>query len=253
MKCYTFILVLFGCGFFLSAGPALKTAERDGDVELISLSPGAWMHSSTLPNMPKLKANGVVAVSENEAIVIDFPSSRKDTEALFCWIKSKGWKIKYAVPLHWHHDSSGGIHVAFEQGVDVVMLEKTVPLLKKDLLEKGKAALPNKGYETFKSYKRLAYGDRELKLGHHGGAHTVDSVVAWIVNEKVLVGGCLIKSANWNSLGYLGGADLDGYMATLQAVKASYPEAQIVTTGHGSPGGLELLDHNMKLRRELKE
>jgi metallo-beta-lactamase class B len=33
-------------------------------------------------------------------------------------------------------------------------------------------------------------------------------------------------------------------------LKSSYPDARLIVPGHGDPGGPELIEHTMKLRKE---
>jgi catechol 2,3-dioxygenase-like lactoylglutathione lyase family enzyme len=75
----------------------------------------------------------------------------------------------------------------------------------------------------------------------------VDNIVVWVPDQKVLFGGCLIKSAGARTMGYIGEADLDAWPATLATVEARFGDAAWIVPGHGSPGGVETLRHTAAL------
>ncbi|KAF0242975.1 MAG: hypothetical protein FD183_170 [Chitinophagaceae bacterium] len=58
-----------------------------------------------------------------------------------------------------------------------------------------------------------------FEIYYLGGGHTVDNIVAWFNNEKILYGGCLIKGADVENLGYLGDANTSEYETTLRKVQ----------------------------------
>jgi len=251
MKILCLPLLLLACCFLLAAqsGPPDSKSERESvkGVDFTKVAPGTWLHTTymALPEYPNFPANGVVVESKGEAIIVDLPSTIEATESLFKWVTQKGWVVKYVVPQHWHIDSSAGLPVAVKHGAKVAMLDKTAEILAK----KG-SPVPD---VTFEKKLNLKYGERVLELAHYGGGHSIDSVVAWVGDEKVLVGGCLIKSANAKSLGNVADADMKNYASTVKSVKRAYPDVATVTPGHGSPGGGNLLDHTIELREKLDQ
>jgi metallo-beta-lactamase class B len=82
---------------------------------------------------------------------------------------------------------------------------------------------------------------------YFGAGHTADNVVAWLPSQKILFGGCLIKSLDSQSLGNTADGDLQAYPTTLQKVLAAYNHATIVVPGHGDWGGPDLIEHTLKL------
>jgi metallo-beta-lactamase class B len=85
---------------------------------------------------------------------------------------------------------------------------------------------------------------------YFGPGHTTDNVVVWMPIQKVLFGGCLIKSLDSASLGNTQDGDRAAYPATLRQVQAAYSQARIVVPGHGDWGGPELIGHTLKLCTE---
>ena len=52
---------------------------------------------------------------------------------------------------------------------------------------------------------------------------------------------------NYKNIGFTGDGDINEYSHTLRKIRAKFPEAKIVVPGHGEYGGIELIEHNLKL------
>ncbi len=52
-----------------------------------------------------------------------------------------------------------------------------------------------------------------------GEGHTSDNINVWFEKEKILFGGCLIRGADAETLGYLGDANTLEYESTLKRVQ----------------------------------
>ncbi len=100
---------------------------------------------------------------------------------------------------------------------------------------------------SFAKTKRLEYGNIIIELAYLGGGHTSDNIVVWIPSQKVLFGGCFVKSLDAKNLGNTKEADLDNYSKTLEAVLQKYRDAKIIVPGHGKPGNLQLIKHTIEL------
>jgi len=153
--------------------------------------------------------------------------------------KEHGAVVERVVPTHSHIDCVGGLAEAHRRGADSFALEKTAEILR----QTNKPTPRN----WFVERMSLSCGDNRVELSFLGGGHTIDNIVAWIPAMKILFGGCLVKSLNARNLGNTKEADLMSYPATLKKVREKYSEAKIVIPGHGQPGGIELIDHTIKL------
>jgi metallo-beta-lactamase class B len=140
---------------------------------------------------------------------------------------------------HWHADCLGGLPEIHKRGIASIGSEKT-----RELALAAGVAAPR---QTFTDAYRFKVGQRELELFYPGPGHTVDNIVTWITDEKVLFGGCLVRSADAKTLGYTREADLAAWPATLAKVKERFPTARLIVPGHGDPGGWELIANTLKL------
>lgn len=89
-----------------------------------------------------------------------------------------------------------------------------------------------------------------LEAFYPGGGHTIDNIVVWLPKSKILFGGCLVRSLESKSLGYVGEAHIEQWSDSVKRVLAKYSEAKLVIPGHGKFGDIELLNHTEKLAEE---
>jgi len=82
-------------------------------------------------------------------------------------------------------------------------------------------------------------------------------VVVWFPHQKLLFGGCLVKSVDTNSIGNLADADVAEWPDTIRALWEMFPDVRTVVPGHfgwEKPGTLEhtleLLESRGKMQKE---
>lgn len=81
---------------------------------------------------------------------------------------------------------------------------------------------------------------------YFGEAHTRDNIVAWIPSEKILFGGCLVKTLGSNK-GNVADANEKEWSHTVAKVKDAFPKAKLVVPGHGKTGDTSVLGYTIRL------
>jgi metallo-beta-lactamase class B len=76
--------------------------------------------------------------------------------------------------------------------------------------------------------------------------------VIWFENDRILYGGCLVKSFEATNLGYIGEANLDEWPITINNVKKRFTRPNFVITGHQDWTNTKSLNHTLKLIRKEK-
>lgn len=238
LNCLLMVMMVLSLG-------AQEKIEIRKDVEVYPLTPGIWRHV-TYEEMERgsfAPANGLIIRDNGHAVMIDTPWTPEQTAVLLDWVeKSLKAKVEAVVLCHSHQDCLGGLPEIHRRGIASIGMEKTRALA----LARGVEA-PRK---TFSGERRIKAGGRELELFYPGHGHTTDNIVVWIADERVLFGGCLVRSGDARTLGYTAEADLASWPATLNSIKTRYPEARCSVPGHGDPGGWELVDNTLKLIAE---
>jgi len=241
------VVLLLVCSIYVSvsttlAGPVNAPIRLADDVTVTKLAEGVWLHTTyyDIMGLKHVPANGLIVIDSRYAIMIDLPWTDKQTGVLFDWVaREHKAVIRKVVPTHSHIDCAGGLAEAHRRGADSFALQKTV-----EILEKENKPTPK---NWFTERMSLACEGIRIEPAFPGDGHTIDNIVVWIPKRKVLFAGCLVKALNARNLGNTKESDLVAYPKTLKKVIESYPYAEIVVPGHGQPGGIDLIEHTIKL------
>ena len=227
-------------------------AQRSGDAQVYAterlaverIAPHVYRHVSylTIPDWGTFPCNGLVYMKDGVAVVIDTPIDQASSEELIGWIEGEKAEIRAVIPTHFHVDCLGGLEAFHRHGVPSYAEERTIELAGEDDLP-----VPQNGFDG-----RFEFSEGvRVVLEHFGAGHTRDNVVAWLPEEKVLFGGCLVKEMGAGK-GNLADADTLAWSGTVRRVIENYPDVRIVVPGHGEPGGEELLEYTLKMFEAIR-
>lgn len=227
--------------FFFGLGCA--AAAVPPKVELHALGDGVWVHTSwQVVDGNRVPSNGLLIETGEGLILVDTPwNDAQTTELLRLGNERFGRGVRLAIITHAHEDRIGGIRSLLPAGVRVVSTGMTADMAARAGYPRPEA-LPSTGY-------RLSLGGILLELYYPGPGHTRDNAVVWLPKQKILFGGCLIKSTGSNSLGNVADADLPAWPETLRHLLDHFAGIRIVVPGHGPWGGPELIHHTLELLR----
>ena len=212
------------------------------DIVLYYIAPTIYLHESftNVGSWGRVGANGLVAVSNGKAMLVDTPWNDSLTLALTSWLSANlHVTVEKAVGCHFHADCIGGFAILNKLGVETIYGAKTRTICCSANLPIAKT--------TFADSLAVDLNGLAIQLYFPGGGHSKDNIVAYIPSQKVLFGGCLIKEMDSNSLGNTADADIPAWPSSVQRVIAQFPNAAIVVPGHGKAGGKELLQHTIDI------
>jgi metallo-beta-lactamase class B len=86
-----------------------------------------------------------------------------------------------------------------------------------------------------------------FELYYPGAGHAPDNLVVYFSGERVLFGGCLVKSDTATTVGNVADADVAEWPRSVARVAARYPKAIVVVPGHGAVSGFTALAVTEKL------
>jgi len=248
MKSHFSLLVLIFFMFFASC----NTSERDNAVyesdnlRIEQLTPHTFVHISYLEtnDYGKVPCNGMVVIDNGEAIIFDTPTNDAVSKELIAWVEEKAKAIvKKVVITHFHVDCLGGLQAFHNRNIPSYANELTIQLARENEVE----TLPTNGFENL---MELEVGGKKVMNEHLGEGHTRDNIICYFPTDKVMFGGCLIKS-NGAGKGNLADANVEEWSNTVEKIKTKYKDAQIIIPGHGKTGGVGLLDYTIaKFKKE---
>lgn len=209
-------------------------------LKIEQLSPNTYRHISylSLSDSSLFPCNGMVYINGPEAIVMDCPTNNAASLELLTWLEDFDVLIRGVIINHFHVDCLGGLQVFHEAGLRSFAHEKTI-----EIAQANGDEVPKFG---FKNYLSIPIGREHVYTKFFGEAHTIDNVVSYIPGDKVLFGGCMVKTVD-AGYGNLDDSNQNAWPKTIIAIKEAYPEIEIVIPGHGKPGGMELLDYTISL------
>ena len=184
-------------------------------------------------------ANSLFAVTPKGVVLINTPWGDEQTQQLVDSVKQRfNKKVIFCVATHFHDDCVGGLDVLKKQGAKTYTTRQTYALAKKE-----KNELPQ---YTFTGDTTFNVGGLTLQAYYPGAGHTKDNIVVWLPKDKILFGGCLVKSLEANTKGFTGDADLKQWPSSIKNVQSRFKNARYVIPGHqGWQGGLKQLGHTL--------
>jgi len=206
------------------------------------LTEHSWLVSSVsnLGAYGDVQSNAVLVVGPRESVLIDTPATNEQTALVFDWAEKQLHRpVRHLVITHWHVDRMGGIDIALSRKVATYALGKTI-----DLARQHGLSLPE---HELQSEDHLALSGVLLEIYYPGHGHTADNIVVWIEQDRMLDGGCFVKSLGAQTLGNLAEINVPLWAKGVASVRQRYPNAGIVIPGHGEVGGLDLLQHTVDL------
>ena len=220
------------------AFPAL--AQDDKPLEISEIEEGVYLHTSfkNIEGYGLVDSNGLIVLDNKQAYIIDTPWSEVDTELLLSWIADRGYEVKASVSTHSHEDRTAGIKLLNSKLIPTYTSELTNKILARE----GKPVPTHyfKGNE-------FTLGNGLIELYYPGAGHTEDNIVAWLPKSKLLFGGCLVRSHEWESLGYVGDASISSWADSIKNIKSKKYAIQTIVPGHGEVGKSNILDHTIDL------
>lgn len=185
-------------------------------------------------------ANAMYLVTKNGVILFDTPWDSTYYQPLLDSIQEKYHKkILMCIATHFHADRTGALEYYRSKGIKTYTTKTTDSL---SLIHRDKCAeflIPNDTVFNLYGY--------QFQTNYPGGGHTLDNIVIWFPKEKILYGGCLIKSVNAKDLGNLEDAKPDEWASSIRNLQSKLPHLDYIITGHDDWKNKNSLQHTLDL------
>jgi len=273
IKCFTRENLLFLLFVIIFTNTTLQASENQiqlsEDLRVTEIEKGVCVVTHSFP----WPGNSlVVFLSENEVVFVDTPYNNEATKKVIEWIRGKNREARIIeINTGFHNDNLGGNEYLLGQNIPVYGSKVTAKLIEDgkiyetmetalELLKKSGKANQEclEAYKTqkFKAPNRLFDIKEGLKLNVReetvevyfpGESHSMDNVVVYFNNRRILFGGCMIKSLESKGPGFTDDANMEEWPKSVEKVLNKYKNARIVIPGHGNWGDAKLLKHTIDL------
>ncbi|MEP7263696.1 MAG: BlaB/IND/MUS family subclass B1 metallo-beta-lactamase [Bacteroidota bacterium] len=188
-------------------------------------------------------ANGLYLVTANGVVMIDTPWDTTQFEPLLDSIKTRHHQnIIMCIATHSHEDRTGGLEYYRKQGIKTYTTVQTDEISKASNKKRAEFLILNDTLYTIGGYSFQTY--------YGGAGHAPDNIVIWFDKDKILYGGCLIKSVEANDLGNLGDADVHQWPATIKNIQKKFVKPEYIIPGHGDWTSKKSIAHTLHLLKE---
>lgn len=193
----------------------------------------------------QVPANGMYLVTRAGVVMFDTPWDTTQFQPLLDSIRARHHQpVVMCFATHWHSDKTAGLEYYRRQGIKTYTTVQTDALSKKNHMKRAEFLM------TKDTVFRV--GQYSFETYYPGEGHTADNIVIWFKKEKVLYGGCLIKGADAENLGFLGDGNTGTYAATLRKVQQKCPHPKHIIVAHSDWRDLRSLEHSIEMADALR-
>ena len=226
--------------FILITGCSTHQPVHEHKLQIKKIKEGLYKHTSykRYDAYGWVDSNGLIVIKDKQAVIIDTPWSETETAELAQWIETKGFTLKASISTHFHEDRTAGIAWLNKQAIPTYASELTNNILESKNQTKASQEFKEKKFNMFGSL---------LEVYFPGEGHTIDNLVVWLPDHKILFGGCLVRSLDWQSLGNAADANVTQWADSIRNIQNTFPSIDFIIPGHGEMGGDDILSHTIKM------
>jgi glyoxylase-like metal-dependent hydrolase (beta-lactamase superfamily II) len=243
MKTLARILGRLALALWLAAGAAQAAGDRPQASEV---APGVWMvqglsamGSSANRNFI---SNAAFVVTEDRVVVLDALGSPALAEEFIAEIRRvTPLPIRHVIVSHYHADHIYGLQVFKALGAEIIAHELARDYLTSDTARLRLQASREELFPWVDETTRVVPADRwlagdvtltlggtEFRIVHAGPAHTLEDLVVYLPQRKLLLAGDLVFRAR---VPFVGQADSGAWIKALDKLLAF--DTEVIVPGHG--------------------
>jgi metallo-beta-lactamase class B len=237
-------LTVFLLTIFFQAAAQAQSPQKP-NLSVRPLGEGIYLHLTygIYQNQP-YPSNGLIVSTKDGVVLIDTGWDTNDdtdnTRQLLRWVAdSLRQPVRLCIVTHAHEDRVGGIRELRKAGVRVISTPLTAQKSVKLGYDAPDGILPNDTTFTL--------GGVPIRCYFPGEGHTSDNLVVWLPRQRILHGGCFVRSVAVFGMGNLADANLNAWGTSVRRVMKEFGTARVVVPGHEDLSGPEALTHTLRL------
>lgn len=221
--------------------------ENKKDIVITHLTGDCFIYTTynTFRNT-KVPSNSMYIVTRDGIVMIDTPWDTTQFQPLLDSIQARHNKpVVLCVSTHFHADRTAGLAFLRDKGVKTYTSKRTYDL----------CATRGEKQSEFYFTKDTTFkvGGRVLQTYYPGEGHAPDNIVVWYGKDKVLYGGCFVKSTDNTDLGNLSDANVRLWPASINKTIKKFPARAYVIPGHFGWENRKSLEHTLQLLKQSKQ
>jgi glyoxylase-like metal-dependent hydrolase (beta-lactamase superfamily II) len=188
-------------------------------------------------------SNSMYMVTDAGVVLFDTPWDTTQFQPLLDSIKARHNKdVIFCIATHFHDDRTAGFDYYASKGIATWSSKKT--------WDSCATRKKPQARHYFINDTVFHFGKSGFTAFYPGPGHTNDNIVAWVEKEKVLFGGCFVKSTETTDLGNIADAGLNEWDNSIRRVMKRFPKPKYIIPGHLSWDNVKSLEHTRKLLKE---
>jgi metallo-beta-lactamase class B len=197
---------------------------------------------SLYKNSP-VPSNSMYVVTTDGVVMLDTPWDSTQFQPLLDSIEKKHHqKVVLCISTHFHEDRTGGVDFLKQKGIKTFSSKMTYDLCGERNERQPQYYFINDTVFTVGNHKFMAY--------YPGEGHSKDNIVILFNHEKIIYGGCFVKSTENSSLGNIADANLSAWPESIKKLIRKFPRPKYVIPGHSNWENNKSLEHTLKLLKE---
>ena len=221
----------------------LSGQTNNPSLKIYHLTGGFYIYTTynAFNNTP-FPSNSMYMVTDKGVAMFDTPWDTTQFQPLLDSIEKRhAQKVILCIATHYHDDRTGGLGFLNAKGIKTYTSKQTYDLCKQNNM--------NQASSYFERDTVFRIGQSSFQTYYGGEGHTKDNIIIWFEKEKILYGGCLIKSVEATDLGNTKDASPDKWRGTLRNIKKKFPAPAFIIPGHHDWKSTRSLDHTLQLLR----
>lgn len=187
-------------------------------------------------------SNSMYLITKDGVVMFDTPWDTTQFQPLLDSIKIKhNKKVIMCIATHHHNDRTIGLEFLREKGIKTFSSNLTLELCKRYNEKQAQYVFNN---DTI-----FNVGGYEFEVYYPGEGHTKDNIVIWFPKQKLLYGGCFIKSTEANNLGNMEDVNVKKWRISAFNLLKRYPNPEMIIPGH-LIWNKKALKHTIKLLKK---
>jgi len=238
------LILIINLLFFLSQSFA---QTKDSGLQISHLTGDFYIYTTYVSlNGAPFPANGMYLVTSKGVVMFDTPWDSTQFQPLLDSIRLRYNKnVVMCIATHFHDDRTAGLEYYKQQGIKTYTTKQTDELSKTRGKKRAEFLIYKDTVFTVAQYSFQTY--------YPGPGHTPDNIVIWFDKEKILYGGCLIKSTEAGNLGNLDDANVKAYASTIEDVERKCKHPKYIIPGHQDWTSTNSLEHTLELAHQTEK